>query len=101
MKENILKQLKTKYKDLGLSQSALNGVAELLSKTVKEESEIEAAVSGVEGLLKGMQSETDRLRTELAEARKKQDPLPNEPIKPKEQDTKTVELPLIIVQCLN
>ena len=45
MKENILKQLKTKYKDLGLSQSALNGVAELLSKTVKEESEIEAAVS--------------------------------------------------------
>lgn len=93
MKENILKQLKTKYKDLGLSQSALNGVAELLSKTVKEESEIEAAVSGVEGLLKGMQSETDRLRTELAEARKKQEPLPNEPIKPKEQDTKTVELP--------
>lgn len=93
MKENILKQLKTKYKDLGLSQSALNGVAELLSKTVKEESEIESAVSGVEGLLKGMQSETDRLRTELAEARKKQEPETKETIKPKEQDTKTVELP--------
>lgn len=93
MKENILKQLKTKYKDLGLSQSALNGVAELLSKTVKEESEIEASVSGVEGLLKGMQSETDRLRTELAEARKKQETETKETSKPKEQDTKTVELP--------
>ena len=40
MFEQILKELKTKYKDLGLSENVLKATAEFLSGAVKEESEI-------------------------------------------------------------
>lgn len=63
MKQKILTGLKNKYAHLGLSKEALDGVASVLEKTVKSEDEIETAVSGVEGLLKVFQSETDRERT--------------------------------------
>lgn len=63
MKQKILTGLKNKYAHLGLSKEALDGVASVLEKTVKSEDEIETAVSGVEGLLKVIQSESDRERT--------------------------------------
>lgn len=63
MKQKILTGLKNKYAHLGLSKEALDGVASVLEKTVKSEDEIETAVSGVEGLLKVFQSESDRERT--------------------------------------
>ena len=64
MKEQILKALKTKYKNLGFGEKAFEGVAEYLAKTVTEEANIETAIDGVEGMLKVFQSEADKLRGE-------------------------------------
>lgn len=46
MKEKILVALKTKYKTFGFGDKAFDGVADYLSKTVTEESQIETAISG-------------------------------------------------------
>lgn len=68
MKKKILDALKTKYANLGVSDSVLDRVAENLAKTVTEEGGIEAAVSSAEivSLLKAIQGEGDRLRSEKA-----------------------------------
>lgn len=63
MFEQILKELKTKYKDLGLSETILKVTATKLAKTVKEESEIENAVAEIEDDLKIYQSFADQNRT--------------------------------------
>ena len=52
MKKKILDALKTKYANLGISDSVLDRVAENLAKTVTEEDGIEAAVSSAE-IVKG------------------------------------------------
>jgi acid stress-induced BolA-like protein IbaG/YrbA len=65
MKEKILSSLKTKYKNLGFGDKSFDGVADYLAKTVKEETDIETAIDGVEPLLKVFQSESDRRATEL------------------------------------
>lgn len=65
MKEKILVQLKTKFKDLGLSEKAFDGVAEYLSTTITEDKDIESRVAQSEGLLKVFQSENDRRTNEL------------------------------------
>ncbi|MDR0573850.1 MAG: hypothetical protein LBG96_07475 [Tannerella sp.] len=64
MKEKILTTLKTKYKTLGFGDKAFDGVADYLSKTVTEESQIETATAGVESLLKAFQGDIDRIRGE-------------------------------------
>lgn len=66
MKEKITSALKTKYSNLGFGDKAFDGVADYLSKTVTEETQIETAIGGVESLLKAFQSDTDRVRTENA-----------------------------------
>lgn len=66
MKEKITNALKTKYSNLGFSEKALDGVADYLSKTVSDESQIETVIGGVESLLKVFQSDADRVRTEAA-----------------------------------
>ena len=71
MFEQILKELKTKYANLGLSEAILKVKANQLAKTVKEESEIENAVIGVEDDLKVIQSINDSFRTKLTELEKK------------------------------
>ncbi|MDO4764285.1 MAG: hypothetical protein Q4A00_07905 [Flavobacteriaceae bacterium] len=63
MFEPILKELKTKYKDLGLSENYLKVVAKRLARTVKEESEISEAVAEVEDEVKFQQSQDDAVRT--------------------------------------
>ena len=60
MKQKILESLKTTFKDIGLGDKAFDGVAEFLSKTVKEESDIQDAVNNSKGLLQSFQSEVDR-----------------------------------------
>lgn len=60
MKVKLLQALKTKYSDLGLSAETLEGVANQLANSVKEETEIENAVAGVSPMLKAIQSEADR-----------------------------------------
>ena len=64
MKDKILQSLRNKYKNLGLSDKVLEGIAEMLALTTTEESNIETATAGVENLAKGFQSDADRIRTE-------------------------------------
>lgn len=71
MKEKILQKLKLRYKSLGVSDKAFDGVAEYLSKTITEEDNIDAGVESVEPFLKAHQSEVDRERGLASEARKK------------------------------
>lgn len=72
MKEKILAALKTKYKTLGFSDKALDGVADILAKTVTEETAIDAAIEGVEPLLKALQGDTDKRVTDAVEKAKKE-----------------------------
>ena len=95
MFEQILKELKTKYKDLGLSENVLKATAEFLGGAVKEESEIESAVAGVGGMLKVQQSMADQNRTykakiEELEKSKTAEPTPKEP---KEEPKPNDEMP--------
>lgn len=77
MKTKILVGLKTKYKTFGFSDKAFDGVADYLSKTVTEESQIETAISGVEGLLKAFQGDIDTVRNEKSGLQKQLDELKN------------------------
>lgn len=86
MKEKILVALKTKYKTFGFGDKAFDGVADYLSKTVTEESQIETAISGVEGLLKAFQGEVDFVRNEKSGLQKQIDELKNKyEVKPGEE----------------
>jgi septal ring factor EnvC (AmiA/AmiB activator) len=91
MKGKILVALKTKYKTFGFGDKAFDGVADYLSKTVTEESQIETAISGVEGLLKAFQGDIDTVRNEKSGLQKQLDELktkienPNPNLKPKEK----------------
>ncbi len=74
MVDKLLQSLKTKYAHLGLEESVLKAIATRLANVVKEESEIENAVKGVEEEVKLLQSVADKGRTSLTkaeEARKK------------------------------
>lgn len=75
MKEKILVALKTKYKTFGFGDKAFDGVADYLSKTVAEESQIETAISGGEGLLKAFQVDIDTVRNEKSGLQKQLDEL--------------------------
>lgn len=74
MVDKLLQSLKTKYAHLGLEELVLKAIATRLANAVKEESEIENAVKGVEEEVKLLQSVADKGRTSLTkaeEARKK------------------------------
>ena len=92
MKGKILVALKTKYKTFGFGDKAFDGVADYLSKTVTEESQIETAISGVEGLLKAFQGDIDTVRNEKSGLQKQLDELktkienPNPSPDPKPED---------------
>ena len=75
MKEKILVALKTKYKTFGFGDKAFDGVADYLSKTVAEESQIETAISGGEGLLKAFQEDIDTVINEKSGLQKQLDEL--------------------------
>ena len=96
--EKILQALKTKYAHLGLEESILKAIATRLAAAVKDDTEIENAVKGVEEEVKLLQSVADKGRTslskaeearkklekELEEARAKSNPNPqNPPTEPK------------------
>lgn len=70
MKEKIIQALKTKYKNLGFSDKAFDGVATYLTTSVTEEAQIETAIGGVEGMLKTFQGELDTLRGGKSQAEK-------------------------------
>ncbi|WP_223559590.1 hypothetical protein [Chryseobacterium lathyri] len=83
--QEILTQLKTKYKNLGLSETILKAKAKQLSKAVEKQEDIENAVAGVEDDLAIFQSFADQNRTlakEIADLKKEKgaanpEPTPN------------------------
>lgn len=75
MKEKILIALKNKYKQLGFGDKAFEGVADYLSTQVTEESNIETAIGGVDGLLKAFQGDIDKVRGEKSNLQKELDEL--------------------------
>lgn len=85
MKEKILVALKTKYKTFGFGDKAFDGVADYLSKTVTEESQIETAICGVEGLLKAFQGDIDTVRNEKSGLQKQLDELKGKKEEKKEE----------------
>jgi vacuolar-type H+-ATPase subunit E/Vma4 len=64
MKIKIIDALKTKYKTLGFSDKAFDGVADYLSHHITKEEDLETGIAGVESLLKSFQSDIDRRVTE-------------------------------------
>lgn len=71
MKDKIKVALKTRYTNLGFGEKAFEGVADYLTIAIKEESEIDNIVNGVENLLKAFQSEIDgRVNTAVEKAKK-------------------------------
>lgn len=71
MRKKIIEALKNRYRNLGFSEKAFDGVAAYIEPSIKEESEIETAIGGVEALLKAFQGEADSLRTAKSAAEKK------------------------------
>jgi len=82
-KTKFIGKLKTKYKNLGFSDKAFDGVADYLSQTVADDATdevIETAIGGVENLLKAFQGDIDsRVNAAVERARK-------EASKPTKQD---------------
>ncbi|AUD00943.1 hypothetical protein [Spirosoma pollinicola] len=66
MKEKIRLALVNKYKNLGFSDKAIDGILAYLETSVTSEDQIDAAVTAVEGMLKAFQAEADRRATEAA-----------------------------------
>lgn len=85
MFEQILSEIKNKYKDLGLNETLLKAKARQIAKAVKEEAEIAEAVAELEDELKYFQSMADQNRT----LKKELDDLK----KPKEEKLKENENP--------
>lgn len=75
MKEKIKSALETKYKNLGFGDKAFDGVASYLSKTVKEEQDVDTAIADVEDLLKSFQGDIDKVRNEKSTLQKELDEL--------------------------
>ena len=91
MKAKILQALKTKYSSYGLSSQAFDGVAEVISKTIKEESQIDAAIDSVEPFVKAYQSDVDKERSASAKLKKELEDAKKQP-EPK-KETQAVEEP--------
>ena len=84
----IKEALSNKYKNLGFDDKAFEGVADFAQTYIKEEADLATFVNGAEGMLKGFQSSTDRLRTEKAQLEKEKNELA-EKVKTLETTTET------------
>ena len=87
-KQMIKEALSNKYKNLGFDDKAFEGVADFAQTYIKEEADLATFVNGAEGMLKGFQSSTDRLRTEKAQLEKEKNELA-EKVKTLETTTET------------
>ena len=93
MKSKILQEFKTNHSNLGLSDPILASMSEAISQYVKDETLIPAAVKAFAESLKPVQSETDRMRTEIAEWKKKAEQKPAGDENKAETATEKSELP--------
>lgn len=72
MKSKILQEFKTNHSNLGLSDTILEAHADAISKIVTDEKAIPEVVKTFADSLKVVQSESDRLRTEIAKLKQNQ-----------------------------
>jgi hypothetical protein len=115
MVDKLLQSLKTKYAHLGLDETILKAIATRLANAVKEESEIENTVKGVEEEVKLLQSVADKGRTsltkaeearkklekELEEERAKSNPKPQNPPTPEPKPDEMPEWAKSLVEVVN
>ena len=95
MKSKILQEFKTNHSNLGLSDTILEAHADAISKIVTDENAIPEVVKTFADSLKVVQSESDRLRTEIAKLKQNPQPAPQPTPQPTEQK---VELPSEVKQ---
>lgn len=89
MEKQIIKEaLINKYKNLGFDDKAFEGVADFAQTYIKEEADLATFINGAEGMLKGFQSSTDKLRTEKAQLEKEKNELA--------EKVKTLETPPVV-----
>lgn len=101
MKAKILEALKTKYSSYGLSGKAFDGAAEMISKTIKEESQIDSAVDSVETFVKAYQSDVDKERSASAKLKKELEDAKQQPEPKKDkQDAEEPEIPAYMAKLL-
>lgn len=93
MYEKILSAIKIKYANLGLSNETLEGIAKQLAGFVKEETEIDAAVTGAEATLKAIQSFGDKRAAYEAERVRKELEKKTDPPKPSDEPPKPEDMP--------
>lgn len=96
MKDKIIAALKVKYANLGLSDKAFAGIAEMLAITTLDEATIETAIStpGVDAAMKGIQAEGDirAAKAKKPEEKPEDKPKPNDPPTPPVNETSTEKL---------
>ena len=95
MKSKILQEFKTNHSNLGLSDTILEAHADAISKIVTDEKAIPEVVKTFADSLKVVQSESDRLRTEIAKLKQNPQPAPQPTPQPSEPK---VELPSEVKQ---
>lgn len=95
MKSKILQEFKTNHSNLGLSDTILEAHADAISKIVTDEKAIPEVVKTFADSLKVVQSESDRLRTEIAKLKQNPQPAPQPTPQPTEPK---VELPSEVKQ---
>ena len=95
MKSKILQEFKTNHSNLGLSDTILEAHADAISKIVTDENAIPEVVKTFADSLKVVQSESDRLRTEIAKLKQNPQPAPQPTPQPTEPK---VELPSEVKQ---
>ena len=89
MEKQIIKEaLSNKYKNLGFDDKAFEGVADFAQTYIKEEADLATFINGAEGMLKGFQSSTDKLRTEKTQLEREKNELA-EKVKTLETTTET------------
>lgn len=84
----IKEALSNKYKNLGFDDKAFEGVADFAQTYIKEEADLATFINGAEGMLKGFQSSTDKLRTEKTQLEREKNELA-EKVKTLETTTET------------
>lgn len=93
MEKQIIKEaLSNKYKNLGFDDKAFEGVADFAQTYIKEEADLATFINGAEGMLKGFQSSTDKLRTEKTQLEREKNELA-EKVKTLETTTETQTIP--------
>lgn len=111
MKQKIKKALQQAYEGLGLGEEAFERAAAFGATFIKEDAEIDNFVKGVEPMLKGYQSDADKVRgkysqkvkdleAQIDELKKKSTPKDSDTTKPKDDDTAQADIAKIVAEAV-